>query len=278
MKKRVMFVTFSVALLACVAQGFQDSGKKDDPVQAERKKLEGAWVEVHALAKEKPKGDPIKYTGRVFDKDTDKGVPNATVTVRRSTYGDPKHERVIEESKHTTNAEGKYTFTVPPEQAAERYLYIELDVAAPGYAPRSNFGYSFAMIQKNEKLGGRPFFRNADVHGLHLRVLTEPLGHGRVVQLAQPLTEVDSLLSRLRVILALLDVGGIALAALLGRAVAGAAILPLKRLTQAAEHVALTQDLSGRIEPVGEDEIGAGRSRSAPVAPQTLATRARASW
>jgi two-component system sensor histidine kinase MprB len=94
------------------------------------------------------------------------------------------------------------------------------------------------------------------VHGIHLRILAEPLGPGRVLQLAQPLTEVDSLLSRLRLILALLDIAGIALAALLGRLVAGAAVLPLKRLTQATEHVALTQDLSGRIEPVGEDEIG----------------------
>jgi len=41
------------------------------------------------------------------------------------------------------------------------------------------------------------------------------------VQFAQPLTEVDSLLGRLRLILALLDIGGIALAALLGRVVAG---------------------------------------------------------
>jgi two-component system sensor histidine kinase MprB len=104
--------------------------------------------------------------------------------------------------------------------------------------------------------GGRPFFRDAHVHGIHLRVLAEPFGKGRAVQLAQPLTEVDSLLSRLRLILALLDLGGIALAALLGRLVAGAAVLPLKRLTQAAEHVALTQDLSGRIKSVGEDEIG----------------------
>ncbi len=79
---------------------------------------------------------------------------------------------------------------------------------------------------------------------------------GRAVQFAQPLTEVDNLLSRLRLILVLLGLGGIALAALLGRLVAGAAVLPLKRLTQATEHVALTQDLSGRIEPVGEDEIG----------------------
>src|SRR6202012_5225275 len=72
----------------------------------------------------------------------------------------------------------------------------------------------------------------------------------------QPLPEVDSLLSRLRLILALLDLGGIALAAVLGRLVAGAAVLPLKRLTQATEHVTLTQDLSGRISSTGQDEIG----------------------
>jgi two-component system sensor histidine kinase MprB len=104
--------------------------------------------------------------------------------------------------------------------------------------------------------GGKPFFRDASVDGIHLRVLAESLGKGRAVQFAQPLTEVDSLLGRLRLILALLVVGGIALAALLGRLVAGAAVQPLKRLTEAAEHVAVTQDLSGRIEPSGEDELG----------------------
>jgi two-component system sensor histidine kinase MprB len=77
-----------------------------------------------------------------------------------------------------------------------------------------------------------------------------------VLQLAQPLTEVDTTLARLRLILVLLDGGAIALAALLGLLVAGAAVGPLKRLSQATEHVALTQDLSERIEPVGEDELG----------------------
>ena len=76
------------------------------------------------------------------------------------------------------------------------------------------------------------------------------------MQFAQPLTEVDSLLARLRLILALLVIGGIALAALLGRLVAGAAVQPLKRLTQTTEHVALTQDLSRRIRPSGDDELG----------------------
>jgi two-component system, OmpR family, sensor histidine kinase MprB len=106
------------------------------------------------------------------------------------------------------------------------------------------------------KEGGAPFFRDAHVNGIHLRVLAQPFGKGRAIELAQPLTEVDSLLARLRLILALLDLAGIAIAAVLGRLVAGAAVLPLKRLTQATEHVALTQDLSGRITSVGQDEIG----------------------
>jgi len=102
----------------------------------------------------------------------------------------------------------------------------------------------------------RHYFHDAHVNGLHLRILADHIAPGRVVQVAQQLTEVDRLLRHLRLILALLDIGGIALAALLGRLVAGAAVLPVKRLTQATEHVTRTQDLSQRIAPVGEDEIG----------------------
>jgi two-component system, OmpR family, sensor histidine kinase MprB len=64
------------------------------------------------------------------------------------------------------------------------------------------------------------------------------------------------MLSHLRLALLLLGLGGIALGALLGRFVAQAAVRPIKRLTRAAEHVAETQDLSRRISPAGEDEIG----------------------
>ncbi len=104
--------------------------------------------------------------------------------------------------------------------------------------------------------GGKPFFRDAHADGIHLRILTEALRPGFAVQLAQPLTSVDNLLSRLRLILVLLDIGGILLAALLGRLVAGAAVAPVKRLTQAAEHVTRTHDLSKRIQSAGVDEIG----------------------
>jgi two-component system sensor histidine kinase MprB len=104
--------------------------------------------------------------------------------------------------------------------------------------------------------GGKSFFRDAHVDGIHLRILTEAVSHGYAAQLAQPLTDVDSALARLRLILVLLDIGGVALAALLGRLVAGAAVAPVKRLTSATEHVTRTQDLSKRIQPAGEDEIG----------------------
>lgn len=115
--------------------------------------------------------------------------------------------------------------------------------------------------------GGTPFLRDARVNGVHLRVLAEPLRADisrpgpaettvRAAQFAQPLTDVDNLLGRLRLILGALDVGGIALGAMLGRLVAGAAVAPIKRLTQASEHVTHTQDLSERIEPSGHDEIG----------------------
>jgi two-component system, OmpR family, sensor histidine kinase MprB len=104
--------------------------------------------------------------------------------------------------------------------------------------------------------GGEPELRDARVRGVHVRILSEPLGSGRALQVAQPLTDVDSLLSRLRLILALVCAGGIALAALLGRLVAGAAVLPLKRLSGTAEHVALTRDLSRRISSAGDDELG----------------------
>jgi two-component system sensor histidine kinase MprB len=143
-----------------------------------------------------------------------------------------------------------------PDQARG---YQQMINAAGTILVRSASGVSLPVSASTRALaahGGAPFFGDAKVGGIHLRVLAEPLGKGHAVQFALPLTEVDSLLARLRLILALLVVGGVALAAVLGRVVAGTAVQPLKRLTKATEHVAATRDLSGRIEPSGEDELG----------------------
>jgi two-component system, OmpR family, sensor histidine kinase MprB len=103
--------------------------------------------------------------------------------------------------------------------------------------------------------------QSAHVGDTHLRILTEgvrPAAAGKpglAVQFAQPLTEDDHLLRRLRLILLLIALGGIALAALLGRLVADAVVAPVGRLTRAAEHVARTQDLSERIDAVGAEQV-----------------------
>ncbi len=56
--------------------------------------------------------------------------------------------------------------------------------------------------------------------------------------------------------LAIVSLGGIALAAALGLLVSRAALVPVRRLTGAAERVARTQDLGHRIQTGSEDELG----------------------
>ena len=96
---------------------------------------------------------------------------------------------------------------------------------------------------------------DATVEGLHLRVLTVGLVGGGAAQLTAPLDAVDATLKRLVVLLAFLMLGGVALAAALGTLVARAALVPVERLTGAAERVAATMDLSAPIDVTGADEI-----------------------
>jgi two-component system sensor histidine kinase MprB len=102
----------------------------------------------------------------------------------------------------------------------------------------------------------KAFFADATVGGTRVRILTERAPEGGVWQAALPLTEVDSTLMHLRLVLALVCLGGIALAAALGLLVSRAALVPVRRLTGAAERVARTQDLGHRIQAGEEDELG----------------------
>jgi two-component system sensor histidine kinase MprB len=177
-----------------------------------------------------------------------------------SHHGYPSHPLygTTTESLHTGSRPGSLFGRLPPNPQQVRG-YQQVVEANGRVLARSVTNVTLPVDARAQSLareGGEPFFRDADVNGVHMRVLATTFGSGRAVELALPLSEVDSLLSRLRLILALVLIGGIALAALLGRLVAGAAVRPLKHLTRTTEHVALTRDLTGRIEPAGEDEIG----------------------
>jgi beta-lactamase regulating signal transducer with metallopeptidase domain len=104
--------------------------------------------------------EAITYHSRVVAAGTDAPIAGATVVVRRSLSGDPRYptSKILQETTHKTDEAGRYSFTLPPEQVGQRYLYLEFDVSHPDYAPRNGHGYALGMIRKNEKLGGRPFF------------------------------------------------------------------------------------------------------------------------
>jgi two-component system sensor histidine kinase MprB len=77
----------------------------------------------------------------------------------------------------------------------------------------------------------------------------------RAIQIARSLNEVDHTLFNLRLILALVALGGIAAAALLGSLVSRATISPVRHLTEAVEHVTRTRDLARRIPSRGGGEL-----------------------
>ncbi len=99
-------------------------------------------------------------------------------------------------------------------------------------------------------------FSDQTIAGTPVRVLAVPAAGGGVLQVALPLTDVNSTLRHLRLVLALVCLGGIALAAALGFLVSRGALVPVRRLMGATERVAKTQDLGHRIEADEEDELG----------------------
>jgi two-component system sensor histidine kinase MprB len=104
---------------------------------------------------------------------------------------------------------------------------------------------------------GEPELEDVEVGGdTTLRVLTQPLVRGAALQVATSLEPTQDTLSSLVVILFLVSAGGIALAAALGPVVARTALAPAGEVSDAAEEVARTQDLTRRIEVRGSDELG----------------------
>jgi len=102
--------------------------------------------------------------------------------------------------------------------------------------------------------GGGQYFANKSIAGEKVRVLTVG-GDGFALQMARSLGDTDKTLNRIKLFLFLIAGIGIAVAAALGLVVSRAALAPVRRLTQTAEAVSETRDLSSRIDVRGRDEL-----------------------
>jgi two-component system sensor histidine kinase MprB len=100
------------------------------------------------------------------------------------------------------------------------------------------------------------FFRDAIVNGTHVRIYTTRIRKGAAVQIARSLAEVDAVLSRLRLLFIALSALAVTSAAAVGMFLARAALRPVSRLTEHAERIAATGDLSQRTNESRSDELG----------------------
>ena len=99
------------------------------------------------------------------------------------------------------------------------------------------------------------FYADRVIDGAHVRVHVTRGPDGMAIFVGRSLGEVDRALGTLRWALGILALAGIALAVVLSRLATRTAIRPVVQLTETAEHVATTRDLSRRIEAQGEDEV-----------------------
>jgi two-component system sensor histidine kinase MprB len=137
--------------------------------------------------------------------------------------------------------------------ASETVVFWELrapsgDVYWPQFAPH----LTVPLVATSS----RPVLRDQNVAGVHYRTYTAPVGGGAYLIFARPLGEIDAALGRLALLLVAIAAIGIGTAVAAGAFVTRAVVAPVTHLTDAAERVSATGDLSHRIDvPPTNDEL-----------------------
>lgn len=98
------------------------------------------------------------------------------------------------------------------------------------------------------------YLRTIDRDGVEFRAATVPAGDGTALMFVQSTEPIERTLDRMGFVLFLVGVGGIVAAAIIGLAVARSALVPVRRLSAAAEQIART-DVLAPIEVTGDDEL-----------------------
>jgi two-component system, OmpR family, sensor histidine kinase MprB len=137
------------------------------------------------------------------------------------------------------------------------YTQVVTDTGAV-WAPAGDLGLLTPSATAIEVAGGAAdaFYAVDRINGTRAMVLTEQVGPGLAIQVAEPLTTTDQEVATVGTTLAVLSAVGVAAATLLGWAVARAGLAPVARLASVAEEVTLTGDPGRRVEVRRRDELG----------------------
>jgi two-component system sensor histidine kinase MprB len=135
---------------------------------------------------------------------------------------------------------------------------VSVESFGPTQAPEKPFPFTKEDDDKIQEVAAgqrAPYFEDREIEGVHVRTYTTSPSPGALLVAMRPLTEVDHALFRLRLGLGLACLAGIALAVLLAQLATRTAVRPVTQLTETAEHVTRTRDLSRRIQAQGDDEL-----------------------
>jgi two-component system sensor histidine kinase MprB len=209
----------------------------------------------NARAEQSAKATPD--AGFSISKRRHKGPHGEVVTIERETIEGPAGSSAGAAAHGRASAPG---LILPAQKLGGPVGYVQLfqpDGKVLQSASPKAFQLPVTPATKSVASGRqKAFFSTVTLGGTRARTLTAPAPGGGVWQAAVPLAQTDSTLSRLRLVLGIVCLGGVALAAAFGLLVSRSALRPLRRLTGAAEQVARTQDLGHRIDEGEGDELG----------------------
>ncbi len=145
----------AVAVLVVVAAaGFRLKVQDEQKARPEQKS------ELFALpvVEVPPAKGPLNFHGRVTDKLTGKPLSGTSVKIEASVFLEQEGRfKALQENTHTTDAEGKYAFTVGPELVADSAVYLVVETRHAGYMKQDgNCGLD--VILRNQSRGEKPFF------------------------------------------------------------------------------------------------------------------------
>jgi two-component system sensor histidine kinase MprB len=113
-----------------------------------------------------------------------------------------------------------------------------------------------AHVLRISKQARGSFYTTARIHGVHVEVFAvkDPYAH-YAIEVALPLTDVDSAVRELSVTYGLLVGGGVLLAGLLGAGIARTALAPIRRFSKQTQEVTSALDRPRRLEEKGAEEL-----------------------